>query len=193
LIFFLTFRATEIITTFVGVNIVEFKFKKQEKYKQTLLSLILLRVLREKASSFLLDDFYRTPGGIQFEGSGADTKPITLTIEGQDYLGDIEILQDYLEKVCAFMKKHSSDMYLASEEEILLSNMFSRSDEDHSDMYLIHDTYLIFSRSYLLVKPDGTGEDHSEAWMLTGDSEGSNKLDGVSKRCAQGHVGSPQC
>jgi pyrophosphate--fructose-6-phosphate 1-phosphotransferase len=144
-------------------------------------------VLREKASSFLLDDFYRTPGGIQFEGSGADTKPITLTIEGQDYLGDIEILQDYLEKVCAFMKKHSSDMYLASEEEILLSNMFSRSDEDHSDMYLI------FSRSYLLVKPDGTVEDHSEAWMLTGDSEGSNKLDGVSKRCAQGHVGSPQC
>jgi len=117
LIFCLTFRTTKIITTFVGINIVEFKFRKQEKYKQTLLSLILIRVLREKASSFLLDDFYRTPGGIQFEGPGADTKPITLTIEGHDYLGDIEILQDYLEKVCALKKKHVSDMYLASEEE----------------------------------------------------------------------------
>jgi hypothetical protein len=60
---------------------------------------LLLRVLREKASSFLLDDFYRTPGGIQFEGPGAGTKPITVTIEEQDYLGDIEILQDYLDKV----------------------------------------------------------------------------------------------
>ena len=64
---------------------------------------ILLRVLREKASSFLLDDFYRTPGGIQFEGPGAGTKPITLTIEEQDYLGDIEILQAYLDKV----RKHT--------------------------------------------------------------------------------------
>lgn len=61
-------------------------------------------VLREKASSFLLDDFYRTPGGIQFEGPGANTKPITLTIEGQDYLGDIEILQDYLNKVRTILK-----------------------------------------------------------------------------------------
>ncbi|EER96517.1 hypothetical protein BDA96_02G166800 [Sorghum bicolor] len=61
-------------------------------------------VLREKASSFLLDDFYRTPGGIQFEGPGAGTKPITLTIEEQDYLGDIEILQAYLDKVRTILK-----------------------------------------------------------------------------------------
>ncbi|XP_062199834.1 pyrophosphate--fructose 6-phosphate 1-phosphotransferase subunit alpha-like [Phragmites australis] len=61
-------------------------------------------ILREKASSFLLDDFYRTPGGIQFEGPGADAKPITLTIEDQDYLGEIEILQDYLEKVRTILK-----------------------------------------------------------------------------------------
>jgi len=82
---------------------------------------ILLRVLREKASSFLLDDFYRTPGGIQFEGPGAGTKPITLTIEEQDYLGDIEILQAYLDKVHTHththtQKEHISDMYLASED-----------------------------------------------------------------------------
>ncbi|GER54009.1 pyrophosphate--fructose 6-phosphate1-phosphotransferase subunit alpha [Striga asiatica] len=80
-------------------------------------------VLREKASSFLLDDFYRTPGGIQFEGPGAGAKPITLTIEEQDYLGDIEILQAYLEKVRTI----------------------------------------------------------PEAWMLTGDSQGINKLDCASK------------
>ncbi|KAL6643356.1 hypothetical protein ACP70R_019021 [Stipagrostis hirtigluma subsp. patula] len=61
-------------------------------------------VLREKASSFLLDDFYRTPGGIQFEGPGADAKPITLTIEDQDYLGDIKILQDYIDKVRTILK-----------------------------------------------------------------------------------------
>ncbi|GJN34254.1 hypothetical protein PR202_gb22901 [Eleusine coracana subsp. coracana] len=61
-------------------------------------------VLREKASSFLLDDFYSTPGGIQFEGPGADTKPITLTIEEQDYLGDIKILQDYLDKLRILLK-----------------------------------------------------------------------------------------
>jgi len=69
-------------------------------------------VLREKASSFLLDDFYRTPGGIQFDGPGADTKPVTLTIEEQDYLGDIKILQDYLDKVCVCKKLH---LYLPSE------------------------------------------------------------------------------
>lgn len=57
------------------------------------------RLLREKASSFLLDDFYMTPGGIQFEGPGSDAKPITLTIENQDYMGDIEILKEYLGKV----------------------------------------------------------------------------------------------
>jgi diphosphate-dependent phosphofructokinase len=56
-------------------------------------------LLRDKASSFLLDDFYRTPGGIQYEGPGSDAKPITLTIENQDYMGDIEILKDYLSKV----------------------------------------------------------------------------------------------
>jgi diphosphate-dependent phosphofructokinase len=66
----------------------------------------MFRVLREKASSFLLDDFYRTPGGIQFDGPGADTKPVTLTIEEQDYLGDIKILQDYLDKVCVCKKLH---------------------------------------------------------------------------------------
>ncbi|KAG2642608.1 hypothetical protein PVAP13_2KG193355 [Panicum virgatum] len=81
-------------------------------------------VLREKASSFLLDDFYRTPGGIQFEGPGADTKPITLTIEGHDYLGDIEILQDYLEKVRTILKPGCSREILKA----AISSMASVND-----------------------------------------------------------------
>ncbi|KAF8712101.1 hypothetical protein HU200_028942 [Digitaria exilis] len=81
-------------------------------------------VLREKASSFLLDDFYRTPGGIQFEGPGTDTKPITLTIEGQDYLGDIEILQDYLDKVRNILKPGCSREILKA----AISSMASVND-----------------------------------------------------------------
>nr|TKW32517.1 hypothetical protein SEVIR_2G172700v2 [Setaria viridis] len=81
-------------------------------------------VLREKASSFLLDDFYRTPGGIQFEGPGANTKPITLTIEGHDYLGDIEILQDYLNKVRTILKPGCSREILKA----AISSMSSVND-----------------------------------------------------------------
>ncbi|CAN6217226.1 unnamed protein product [Urochloa humidicola] len=81
-------------------------------------------VLREKASSFLLDDFYRTPGGIQFEGPGANTKPITLTIEDQDYLGDIEILQDYLNKVRTILKPGCSREILKA----AISSMASVND-----------------------------------------------------------------
>ncbi|CAN6224029.1 unnamed protein product [Urochloa humidicola] len=81
-------------------------------------------VLREKASSFLLDDFYRTPGGIQFEGPGANTKPITLTIEDQDYLGDIEILQDYLDKMRTILKPGCSREILKA----AISSMASVND-----------------------------------------------------------------
>ncbi|KAL6643402.1 hypothetical protein ACP70R_018959 [Stipagrostis hirtigluma subsp. patula] len=81
-------------------------------------------VLREKASSFLLDDFYRTPGGIQFEGPGADAKPITLTIEDQDYLGDIKILQDYIDKVRKILKPGCSREVLKA----AISSMASVND-----------------------------------------------------------------
>ncbi|CAN6181862.1 unnamed protein product [Urochloa humidicola] len=81
-------------------------------------------VLREKASSFLLDDFYRTPGGIQFEGPGANTKPITLTIEDQDYLSDIEILQDYLDKMRTILKPGCSREILKA----AISSMASVND-----------------------------------------------------------------
>jgi len=56
-------------------------------------------VLRQNSSSFLLEDVYRNPGPLQFEGPGADSKPISLCVEDQDYMGRIKKLQEYLEKV----------------------------------------------------------------------------------------------
>ncbi|OEL25370.1 Pyrophosphate--fructose 6-phosphate 1-phosphotransferase subunit alpha [Dichanthelium oligosanthes] len=67
---------------------------------------------------------YATPGGIQFEGPGTDTKPITLTMEGQDYLGDIEILQDYLEKLRTILKPGCSREVLKA----AISSMASVND-----------------------------------------------------------------
>lgn len=49
-----------------------------------------------------MDDMYRNPGPMQFEGPGADVKPFTLCVEDQDYMGRIKKLQEYLDKVCHF-------------------------------------------------------------------------------------------
>jgi hypothetical protein len=46
-----------------------------------------------------MEDIYRNPGPLQFEGPGAETKPISLCVEDQDYMGRIKQLQEYLEKV----------------------------------------------------------------------------------------------
>jgi len=59
---------------------------------------------RQKASSFIMDDMYRNPGPMQFEGPGADVKPFTLCVEDQDYMGRIKKLQEYLEKVKSIVK-----------------------------------------------------------------------------------------
>jgi hypothetical protein len=59
----------------------------------------IFRLLRQSSSSFLLEDIYRNPGPLQFEGPGADSKPISLCVEDQDYMGRIKKLQEYLEKV----------------------------------------------------------------------------------------------
>lgn len=48
---------------------------------------------------FLMDDLYRNPGPLQFEGPGADAKPLTLCVEDQDYMGRIKKLQEYLDQV----------------------------------------------------------------------------------------------
>ncbi|RCV08051.1 hypothetical protein SEVIR_1G300500v4 [Setaria viridis] len=61
-------------------------------------------LLRQNSSSFLLEDIYRNPGPLQFEGPGADSKPISLCVEDQDYMGRIKKLQEYLEKVKSIVK-----------------------------------------------------------------------------------------
>ena len=46
-----------------------------------------------------MDDVYRNPEPLQFDGPGADAKPVTLCVEDQDYMGRIKELQEYLDKV----------------------------------------------------------------------------------------------
>ncbi|KAG6406164.1 hypothetical protein SASPL_133763 [Salvia splendens] len=61
-------------------------------------------LLRQNATKFLMDDIYRNPGPLQFEGAGADARPVILCIEDQDYMGRIKELQEYLEKVRSIVK-----------------------------------------------------------------------------------------
>ncbi|XP_019170911.1 PREDICTED: pyrophosphate--fructose 6-phosphate 1-phosphotransferase subunit alpha [Ipomoea nil] len=61
-------------------------------------------VLRQNAGKFLMDDVYRNPGPLQFDGPGADTKAVSLCVEDQDYMGRIKQLQEYLEKVRTIVK-----------------------------------------------------------------------------------------
>jgi diphosphate-dependent phosphofructokinase len=60
---------------------------------------ILIRLWREKAATLLLEDLYRNPGPLQFEGPGQDIATISLSVEDQDYMGRIKKLQQYLEQV----------------------------------------------------------------------------------------------
>lgn len=46
-----------------------------------------------------MDDIYRNPGPLQFDGPGADARAITLSVEDRDYMGRIKELQVYLDKV----------------------------------------------------------------------------------------------
>ncbi|TKY69143.1 Pyrophosphate--fructose 6-phosphate 1-phosphotransferase subunit alpha [Spatholobus suberectus] len=61
-------------------------------------------LLRQNAASFLMDDIYRNPGPLQFDGPGADVKVTTLSVEDQDYMGRIKKLQEYLEQVRTIVK-----------------------------------------------------------------------------------------
>ncbi|XP_019172071.1 PREDICTED: pyrophosphate--fructose 6-phosphate 1-phosphotransferase subunit alpha [Ipomoea nil] len=61
-------------------------------------------LLRQNATKFLLDDVYRNPGPLQFDGPGADAKALILCVEDQDYMGRIKELQEYLDKVRTIVK-----------------------------------------------------------------------------------------
>ncbi|CAA0838471.1 Pyrophosphate--fructose 6-phosphate 1-phosphotransferase subunit alpha 2 [Striga hermonthica] len=61
-------------------------------------------LLRQNATKFLMDDVYRNPGFLQFDGPGVDSKAVTLCVEDQDYMGRIKKLQEHLDKVRAIVK-----------------------------------------------------------------------------------------
>ena len=57
------------------------------------------RLLRQNAQKFLMEDMYRNPGPVQYDGPGADAKAVSLCVEDQDYMGRIKKLQEYLDQV----------------------------------------------------------------------------------------------
>ncbi|XP_058094373.1 pyrophosphate--fructose 6-phosphate 1-phosphotransferase subunit alpha-like [Magnolia sinica] len=81
-------------------------------------------MLRQNAANFLMDDFYRNPGPLQFDGPGLDAKPLTLCVEDQDYMGRIKKLQEYLDKVKCIVKPGCSQDVLKA----ALSAMASVTD-----------------------------------------------------------------
>ncbi|KAF8406759.1 hypothetical protein HHK36_008851 [Tetracentron sinense] len=81
-------------------------------------------LLRQKATTFLMDDVYRNPGPLQFDGPGADAKTLTLCVEDQDYMGRIKKLQEYLDKVRNIVKPGCSQDVLKA----ALSAMASVTD-----------------------------------------------------------------
>ncbi|XP_042406066.1 pyrophosphate--fructose 6-phosphate 1-phosphotransferase subunit alpha-like [Zingiber officinale] len=68
--------------------------------------------LRNNFSTFLMDDIYRNPGPLQFDGPGADAKPITLCVEDKDYMGRIKKFQKYLDEVRSIVKPGCSQEVL---------------------------------------------------------------------------------
>ncbi|KZV32193.1 pyrophosphate--fructose 6-phosphate 1-phosphotransferase subunit alpha-like [Dorcoceras hygrometricum] len=81
-------------------------------------------LLRQNATKFLMDDIYRNPGPLQFDGPGADAKAVTLCVEDQDYMGRIKKLQEYLDKVRSIVKPGCSQDVLKA----ALSAMASVTD-----------------------------------------------------------------
>lgn len=81
-------------------------------------------LLRQNATKFLLDDVYRNPGPLQFDGPGADSKAVILCVEDQDYMGRIKKLQEYLDKVKNIVKPGCSQDVLKA----ALSSMASVTD-----------------------------------------------------------------
>ncbi|KAF6174224.1 hypothetical protein GIB67_033756 [Kingdonia uniflora] len=81
-------------------------------------------LLRQNATKILMDDVYRNPGPLQYDGPGADAKAVSLCVEDQDYMGRIKKLQEYLDKVRNIVKPGCSQDVLKA----ALSAMSSVTD-----------------------------------------------------------------
>ncbi|WCJ44778.1 Pyrophosphate--fructose 6-phosphate 1-phosphotransferase subunit alpha [Euphorbia peplus] len=97
-------------------------------------------LLRLNAHKFLVDDLYRNPGPLQFDGPGADSKPLTLCVEDQDYMGRIKKLQEYLDQVKTIVKPGCSQDVLKAALSVMgsvtevLTTMSSNSLNGHSTL-----------------------------------------------------------
>lgn len=81
-------------------------------------------LLRQNGTRFLMEDIYRNPGPLQFDGPGSDAKAVSLCVEDQDYMGRIKRLQEYLDEVRAIVKPGCSQDILKA----ALSAMSSVTD-----------------------------------------------------------------
>ncbi|KAI7730262.1 hypothetical protein M8C21_023099 [Ambrosia artemisiifolia] len=84
----------------------------------------LPRVLKQNATKFLMEDVYRNPGPLQFDGPGADSRTVSLHIQDLDYMGRIKELNTYLDKVRSIVKPGCSQDILKA----ALSAMSSVAD-----------------------------------------------------------------
>ncbi|GLU00129.1 hypothetical protein SLE2022_175210 [Rubroshorea leprosula] len=78
-------------------------------------------LVRQNATRFLLEDLYRNPGPLQFDGPGADTKAVSLCCEDQDYMGRIKELQEYIDKVRTIVKPGCSQEVLKAALSVMAS------------------------------------------------------------------------
>lgn len=60
-----------------------------------------------------MDDIYRNPGPLQFDGPGGDLKATTLCVEDRDYMGRIKLLEEYLNKVPTFSSLYDVFIFYA--------------------------------------------------------------------------------
>ncbi|MFS7960001.1 putative diphosphate--fructose-6-phosphate 1-phosphotransferase [Helianthus anomalus] len=81
-------------------------------------------VLRKNATKFLMEDVYRNPGPLQFDGPGADSRTISLHSQDLDYMGRIKELNGYIDKVRSIVKPGCSQDILKA----ALSAMSSVAD-----------------------------------------------------------------
>ncbi|CAD5317377.1 unnamed protein product [Arabidopsis thaliana] len=78
-------------------------------------------LLRQNAQKFLMEDMYRNPGPVQYDGPGADAKAVSLCVEDQDYMGKIKKLQEYLDQVRMIVKPGCSQDVLKAALSVMAS------------------------------------------------------------------------
>ncbi|KAJ4879581.1 Pyrophosphate--fructose 6-phosphate 1-phosphotransferase subunit alpha 1 [Raphanus sativus] len=78
-------------------------------------------LLRQNAEKLLMEDLYRNPGPLQYDGPGADAKAVSLCVEDQDYMGRIKKLQEYLDQVRTIVKPGCSQDVLKAALSVMAS------------------------------------------------------------------------